>query len=125
MGSSDKVRISPNLITYSPGDGLTTGPDPRDNLKFHMDNMMELANKINSRVVLYIISYYFHPSMRPSTDIDNTWTRGILFFQNSSYIYTEIANVLVFSKNHLFNGFFGLNKAGDPSTLFVNWNKII
>ena len=126
MSSSDKARISPNLVTYAPGDGLSTGPDPRDNLKFHIDNLMDLANKVNSRMVLYIISFYFHPSMKPSVELeDTTWTRGIVFFQNSNYDYTEIANILVFSRNHLFNGFVGLNKSGDPSTLFIDWNKII
>ena len=92
------------------------------NLKYHLDQMMNLLSKytINTFLAKGVCDFKINGNVQPSFGLRDAWCSGTIYFQNTNYDYSEIASAIAFSIDKFFVGkFYMLN--GQPN---VQWKEM-
>ena len=92
------------------------------NLKYHLDQMINLLNKytVNTFLAKGVCDFKINGIVQPSFGLKGAWCNGTIYFQNTNYDYSEIASAIAFSIDKFFVGkFYMLN--GQPN---VQWKEM-
>lgn len=130
MAASDRIIILPRNPLYIPWDEDQDGntnyyKDPRDSLKWHVDNMFSILRQYNagatSVLYEYRVNIRLNTYMYPSLDIGSRgWLNGYFNFQNITYKNSEICSGVFTKYSGVYFAYIYQETPNDPTTLKIN-----
>lgn len=136
MAATDRIIYLPREPLYIPWDPDQDGnssyyKDPRDSLKWHLDNMFSILYEYNgnkkSVLYEYKVNIRLNTFMYPSLSVAGSskgWVNGYFNFQNISYSNSEICSGIFTKYSGVYFACIYQETPNDPSTLKLDYTII-